>query len=106
MVEIPSNMPPINYSPPVQDLFSNFTHNWGTLTPVLKSLEAKGYVFRSRLPEDERVVMVEITELGESLKEKAVTVPEALTSCVPLPKEEALQLFQLLNKLLNIISEN
>ena len=77
----------------------------GTLTPVLKSLEAKGYVFRSRLPEDERVVMVEITELGESLKEKAIKVPEALSSCVPLPKEEAVELFKLLNKLLNIISE-
>lgn len=90
----------------VKDLGKKLFLDSGTLTPVLKSLEAKGYVFRSRLPEDERVVMVEITELGESLKEKAVTVPEALTSCVPLPKEEALQLFQLLNKLLNIISEN
>ena len=86
----------------VKDLGKKLFLDSGTLTPVLKSL---GYVFRSRLPEDERVVMVEITELGESLKEKAIRVPEALSSCVPLPKEEAVELFKLLNKLLNIISE-
>ena len=47
----------------VKDLGKKLFLDSGTLTPVLKSLEAKGYVFRSRLPEDERVVMVEITEL-------------------------------------------
>ncbi|MBO5137949.1 MAG: MarR family transcriptional regulator [Spirochaetaceae bacterium] len=90
----------------VKDLGKKLFLDSGTLTPVLKSLEAKGYVFRYRLPEDERVVMVKITELGESLKEQAVKIPEALTACVPLPKEEAFQLFQLLHKLLNVISEN
>ena len=72
----------------------------GTLTPVLKSLEAKGYVRRFRSPRDERVLLVEITERGEALKEKAVSVPEKLASCVNLGPEEAGQLYQLLYKLL------
>ncbi|MBQ8827629.1 MAG: flavodoxin [Clostridia bacterium] len=43
---------------------------------VLKGLEAKGYVRRCRSSEDERVLMVEITENGEKLKEQAVDIPE------------------------------
>ncbi|MBQ6931610.1 MAG: MarR family transcriptional regulator, partial [Clostridia bacterium] len=41
----------------------------GTLTPVLKSLEAKGFVSRYRSKEDERILTVEITPEGEALKE-------------------------------------
>ena len=44
----------------------------GTLTPVLKKLEQKGYVSRARDTHDERVLNVTITEDGEALKEKAV----------------------------------
>ena len=43
----------------------------GTLTPLLKCLEAKGLVTRSRSLDDERVVIARITEEGEALKEKA-----------------------------------
>ena len=48
----------------------------GTLTPVLKKLEQKGYLVRARDSEDERVLNVTITELGEKLKEDAVLVPK------------------------------
>ena len=44
----------------------------GTLTPVLKTLEAKGYLVRSRSKEDERVLNVEITPAGEALKDEAL----------------------------------
>lgn len=50
----------------------------GTLTPVLKKLENMGYVTRSRKPEDERVVIVEITPEGQALREKAEKVPYAM----------------------------
>lgn len=84
----------------VKDLGKKLFLDSGTLTPVLKSLENKGYVLRSRLLEDERVVMVEITEKGESLKELAVKIPEFMVSCVPLSIDEAKQLHFLLNKVL------
>lgn len=73
----------------------------GTLTPVLKSLEAKGLVVRSRSSEDERVLLVEITEKGEALKDKAVSVPTEVGRCVKLEPEEYKELYRLLYKLLD-----
>ena len=72
----------------------------GTLTPVLKKLEQKGYLTRRRDTEDERVLNVEITESGEALKDKAVEIPNQIGSCVHLEQEEAAKLYELLNKIL------
>ena len=47
----------------------------GTLTPVLKALEAKGLLTRRRSPEDERVLLVSVTEEGMALREQALSVP-------------------------------
>ena len=77
----------------------------GTLTPVLKSLEAKGYISRYRSSEDERVLIASITESGEALKDQAVSIPEKMARCVHLEKEEALQLYKLLYKLLGSFQE-
>ncbi|MBQ8404570.1 MAG: MarR family transcriptional regulator [Clostridia bacterium] len=73
----------------------------GTMTPVLKSLEAKGYVTRKRSTADERSVSVMLTESGESLKESAVKIPEKVAGCVGLDGDEAMQLYGLLYKILN-----
>ena len=86
----------------VKDLGKKLFLDSGTLTPVLKSLEAKGYVIRSRSKDDERFLMVEITEKGESLKAQATKIPEAMASCLPLPLEEAQQLHHLLYKILEL----
>lgn len=75
----------------------------GTLTPVLKKLEAKGFLKRSRSKEDERNLIVTITPEGEALKEKAVSVPAQMGCCVNLTSEEAAQLYRLLYKVLENI---
>lgn len=49
-----------------------------TLTPLLKRLEAAGLVHRARNPEDERQVLVELTEKGRALRTKAGCLGEAL----------------------------
>ena len=72
----------------------------GTLTPVLKSLEAKGFVSRHRSEEDERVLIVELTPQGDKLKERAVKVPENMSKCVNITEEEASKLYSLLYKVL------
>ena len=72
----------------------------GTMTPVLKSLEAKGYVVRKRSTTDERSVSVFLTDSGEELKKKAVEIPVKVAGCVGLSGEEALQLYRLLYKVL------
>ena len=75
----------------------------GTLTPVLKKLEQKGYVSRARSKEDERVLDVTLTESGEALKEKALDVPRQMSTCVNLEPEEAVALQKILNKMLGNI---
>ena len=73
----------------------------GTLTPVLKALEKKGYLTRTRSKEDERVLLVELTEAGEALKAEAASVPFKVGSCIPLEPNEAQELYRLLYKLLD-----
>lgn len=72
----------------------------GTMTPVLKSLEAKGYVTRKRSTIDERSVEIFLTESGKALKDKAVEVPLKVVGCVGLDGDEAIQLYGLLYKIL------
>lgn len=72
----------------------------GTLTPVLKSLEKKGLLRRYRSNEDERVLLVELTEEGDALKEQAIDVPYRLEASLDMNHEDAYQLFRLLNQFL------
>ena len=76
----------------------------GTLTPVLKKLESKGYITRMRSSEDERNLVVTITPEGDALRDKAIEVPAAIGSCVKLSREEAQILYNILHKIMqNII---
>ena len=76
-----------------------------TLTPLLKRLEEKGYVVRKRSAQDERDLIVTITDSGEALKEKAVTVPERLSACVDLEMQKAQALYALLYEVLGKLTQ-
>ncbi|MBQ3236968.1 MAG: MarR family transcriptional regulator [Oscillospiraceae bacterium] len=84
----------------VKELGKKLFLDSGTLTPVLKSLESKGYISRARSEKDERVLVAEITEKGEELKEKAVSVPQKIAGCTKLEPQEAMELYRLLYKVL------
>ena len=84
----------------VKELGSKLYLDSGTLTPVLKSLEAKGFVHRYRCAEDERVLLVEITEEGERLRDAALEIPQRVSGCVRLKPDEARTLHKLLYQLL------
>ena len=84
----------------VKELGRHLYLDSGTLTPVLKKLEQKGYVTRKRDTRDERVLNVAVTEKGMKLREKAVCVPEKIGGCVKLELEEILQLQKVLQKIL------
>ena len=71
----------------------------GTLTPMLKKMEAAGLVERRRSKDDERSVIVTITETGEALRAKASEIPARMAQCVSLSAEDAVKLLELLNKL-------
>lgn len=77
----------------------------GTLTPVLKKLEQKGYVKRKRNTEDERTLTVTITDKGDALRDRAVTVPGKLMKCVDMNEEDSKALYTLLYKLLGLLQE-
>lgn len=72
----------------------------GTLTPLLKKLESLGLVERNRSQQDERNLVVQITEHGEELKQRAKSIPERISSCMNLNREEAGTLYTLLYKIL------
>ncbi|GAA1507899.1 MarR family transcriptional regulator [Kribbella lupini] len=50
----------------------------GTLSPLLKRLEAAGYLTRGRDPRDERSLAVELTPAGRALREEALKIPPAI----------------------------
>lgn len=64
----------------------------GTLTPVLKRLESMGLIIKYRTEEDDRVVVVELTEKGRILKDDILEVPEKMFCKSQLTKEEAINL--------------
>ena len=72
----------------------------GTLTPLLKKLEAKGMLTRTRSKDDERNLDIAITSKGEQLKDKALTVPQKMAQCSKLEPEEAITLYRILYKIL------
>ncbi len=84
----------------VKELGQRLHLDSGTLTPVLKSLEQKGYITRRRSETDERVLIAALTEAGAALRETAETIPQQLCACMRLEPAEARQLSQLLLKLL------
>lgn len=72
----------------------------GTLTPVLKSLETKRLITRKRSSADERVLMVQISEKGNSLRERAMNIPEHVLRGISLTRSEVKELIRLTNKLI------
>ena len=89
----------------VKELGKRLYLDSGTLTPVLKSLEAKGYVRRYRSAEDERVLIVELTETGEALRDQALPIPGEMAALVLLDGEESRTLYGLLYNLLSAVDE-
>ena len=77
----------------------------GTLTPMLKKLEAKGYLTRKRSKTDERNLDIAITDLGMSLRDKAISIPSKLSKCIPLDTNKALELYNTLNEVLDLLKK-
>ena len=84
-----------------RDLAAKVHLDYGTLTPVLKKLESIGYITRKRDPEDERLLILELTDKGEVIKDEALKIPPCIASCVGLNEEEFKMLYILTYKALN-----
>lgn len=77
----------------------------GTLTPLLKKLEKQGLIHRERSAEDERNLIVTITDKGEELKKKAIEIPGKIGNCMKIQPEDAKELYRILYSILNQIVE-
>lgn len=84
-----------------RDLATKVHLDYGTLTPVLKKLESTGYITRKRDPEDERLLILDLTAKGEAVKDAALKIPPCIASCVGLNEEEFKMLYILTYKALN-----
>jgi DNA-binding MarR family transcriptional regulator len=71
----------------------------GTLTPLLKRLESAGLVTRTRDQQDERRVLIDLTEAGEALREAACSIPEKIETACRLSDEDLAELRDTLNGL-------
>ncbi|WP_426480302.1 MarR family winged helix-turn-helix transcriptional regulator [Chryseobacterium sp. R2ACT005] len=77
----------------------------GTLTPLLKRLESKGFISRKRKKEDERVVEVFLDEAGKQLQKRACEIPGKIQEKLGIQPEELLHLKDTVLKILNKIEK-
>ena len=84
----------------VGDLCRRLYLDSGTLTPLLKKMEAEGLVSRTRSQEDERVVVVDLTKKGRAMKENVRPIPACVSGCLQLSEKEAGTLYGLLYRIL------
>ena len=85
----------------VGELCKRLKLDTGTVTPMLKNTEKQGLIQRNRSEEDERVVVVTLTEEGKALYKRAKDIPEKVGSCVRLSRSDAMQLYKVLYILLD-----
>lgn len=84
----------------VSELGNRLYLDSGTLTPLLKKLEAAGLVQRTRDKTDERSVLVTLTAQGEALREKALDIPNQLVCKLDATPEEGIALLSQMHELL------
>lgn len=73
----------------------------GTLTPLLKRMEQKQLIVRTRNIEDERSVNITLTQPGKELREKALAVPQKLVKAMKVSTEELMQLKKIIDHILS-----
>ena len=72
----------------------------GTVSPLLKKMSTLSYLERNHSKDDERSVLIYLTEQGRALQEQAKDIPVKVGKCVKLSPEKAKQLYSLLYELL------
>lgn len=93
----------------VNDISKKLFLNTNTLSPLLKRMEALNLLDRVRSKKDERKVIVKLTEKGNQLQEEAASIPSELIKVLAYEQtdlNEVLQLKEMLNKWIDVLSED
>ncbi len=77
----------------------------GTLTPMLKKLEVKGYLKRMRSASDERSVVLTLTDEGRELKKQAADIPDKASLCMKIDPQDEKILHEILNRIISGFGE-
>ena len=89
----------------VKDMGDALLLDPSTLTPLLKKLETKGYLTRTRSVQDERNLIIELTQEGWAIRDKAVEIPPQIGKCINLTEDEAVLLYKTLYKILQNVEK-
>jgi MarR family transcriptional regulator, organic hydroperoxide resistance regulator len=89
----------------VKELGKKLFLDSGTLTPMLKRMEGNGLLIRERSKEDERSVIISLTEKGARLKEKASCIPMQLLESLDMEGNELEQLNDTLTAILRKLKD-
>lgn len=90
----------------VKDLGAALQLDYGTLTPLLKRLEAHGLLRRERRPNDERTVILTLTDEGTALRERARSIPPEIGEAMGLDPDEFEQTRATLRRLTTNVTEH
>ena len=92
---------------PVNDIARKLYLETNTVTPLLKRMEAEGFIQRTRGAEDARQVIVSLTEKGKTIEDKASCIPQKIGSavaCRSITAETAPELYALLDDLIQTLT--
>lgn len=90
---------------PVRDLVQRLQLDYGTMTPLLKRLESRGLLRRTRNPSDERTVIVSLTDEGDALREHAPRIYRAICDIFEFTPERAVAAQALLQPVVDRASQ-
>ncbi len=85
---------------PVGEISDRLKLDNGTLSPLLKKMQQAGYIKKVRSKEDDRVVLISLTEEGIAMQERAKDIPSQVAGCIRLAPEKARMLYDLLYEIL------
>jgi len=90
----------------VSEIGAKLNLDSGTLTPLLKRLEQKKLLERKREVTDERVVKINLTELGKNIQKKAECVPSQIMTSLNISADKLTELKNIIEHILNQINKN
>ena len=90
----------------VRELGETLMLDPSTLTPLLKKLEAKGYIIRSRSSSDERNLSITLTDEGTALEQKVLPIHDEMCGCIGLDQNDAKTLYTLIFRILENVRNN
>ena len=86
----------------IKDLGKKLFLDSGTLTPLLKKLEAQGYINRNRSEKDERNVYISLTKKGENFQDEALHIPKDLVCSLGLNTKDGMRLLDELHSMMKV----